>query len=163
MDTSQIRLRPEKGSDLKFVRNLFAQTRVDVTFSALPPEQKQQFIEMQFNAQREHYRTRVPNPEFLIVEYEGRRIGRLYLSRPGDELRVVDITIDGQFRGQGAGKTLLRALQAEARMSGIPVTLHAEKHGNMVEYYKTLDFEVIEEKTAHFFMKWTASSSVITS
>ena len=161
MSNSEIRLRPEESSDLPFLRALFATTRVDVTFSNLPQEQKKHFIQMQFDAQRHHYCSYYQNTEFHIIEQDGCPIGRLYLSRMPDQIRVMELTISPEHRGKGIGSRLLKAVQAQAQSLGLAVTLHAEKMGNMVEFYKPLGFEVVEEKEAHFFMKWVARSSII--
>ncbi|MEQ9406772.1 MAG: GNAT family N-acetyltransferase [Fuerstiella sp.] len=161
MNDSDIKLRPEKSSDVPFLRKLFATTRVDVTFSGLPEEQKQQFIRMQFDAQRRAYHSNYENASFHIIERHGRPIGRLYVARLPSEIRVIDITLIPAHRSKGIGSSLLRSIQAEGRTMGLPVTLHAEKMGNMAAYYRKLGFEVVEEKEAHVFMKWTGSSSVI--
>ena len=161
MSESKIELRPEKSSDVPFLRKLYATTRVDVTFSGLPEEQKQQFIRMQFDAQRHSYRSNYENAEFHIIERNGRPIGRLYVARLAQEIRVIDITISPNHRNKGIGTGLLRSVQSEGKSMGLPVTLHAEKMGNMAEYYKRLGFEIVEEKEGHFFMKWVAGSSVI--
>lgn len=156
-----IHLRPEKSSDETFLRSLFATTRVDVTFSGLPPDQKQLFLKMQFDAQRLHYRTKYKDTEFLIIEQYGRRIGRLYLCRMPDQIRVMDITLIPEHRNQGIGSGLIRSVQDEARTKGLPVTLHAEKVDQTADYYRHLGFEVAAELEMHYFMKWVAGSSVI--
>jgi GNAT superfamily N-acetyltransferase len=80
-----------------------------------------------------------------------------------DQIRVVDISLTPQYRRQGIGAGLLRSIQLEAQSLGLPVTLHAEKMGSVVDFYKQLDFEVLDETTTHFFMKWVAGASVIVS
>lgn len=161
MNDSSIELRSEKMSDAAFLRSLYATTRIDVMVSPLPEEQKQQFIDMQFNAQTQHFRTNYANTEFLIIEKNRRPIGRLYVDRGPEEIRVMDITIMPKFRKHGIGSQLLRDIQSEARTSRVAVTLHAEKLGNMAEFYRRLGFEIVEEKEAHFFMKWVAGSSIL--
>jgi N-acetylglutamate synthase-like GNAT family acetyltransferase len=157
----EVHLRPEKLSDLPFLRALFATTRVDVMFSDLPDAQKQQFLEMQFNAQRNHYRSHYENAKFLIVEQGGRAIGRLYVAYLATEIRVIDISIMPDHRNQGVGSNLLRTIQSEARATGLPVTLHAEKLGNLAAYYERFGFEILEEKELHFLMKWTTGATMI--
>ena len=158
----EVTLRPETNADVPFLRSLYATTRVDVTFSGLPEEQKKHFIDMQFNAQRTCYYNDYPNIDFSIIEVNRRPAGRLYLSRMPEEIRVMDISVLPAFRNKGIGSRLLRMVQDEARSRGLSVTLHAEKFGNMARFYERLGFEVTEEKQEHFFMKWTASSAIIT-
>lgn len=163
MTGANVVLRPEKQADLPFLRKLYATSRVDVTFSGLPEQEKQHFIRMQFDAQRKHYRTYYSDTDFLIIEEKGRPIGRLYLSQMAEEIRVMDITLMPSHRGKGIGGSLLRSVQDDAKLKGLAVTLHAEKLGNMAEYYKRFGFEVVGELDNHFFMKWTNRSSVIIS
>jgi GNAT superfamily N-acetyltransferase len=163
MSQPNVHLRPETNADIPFLRTLYATTRVDVTFSGLPEEQKRQFLEMQFNAQHHHYRTQYENTTFSIIEVNRHPAGRLYTSRMTDQIRVVDISLTPQYRRQGIGAGLLRSIQLEAQSLGLPVTLHAEKMGSVVDFYKQLDFEVLDETTTHFFMKWVAGASVIVS
>lgn len=162
MSDSDLRLRPETERDIPFLRSLFATTRVDVTFSQLPEEQKKQFLRTQFDAQRHHYCSHFNNRDFQVIELNGQPVGRLYLARMSSEIRVIDIIISPKHRKQGIGSRLLKAVQSQAKALGLDVTLHAEKMDNMVEYYLPLGFEIVEEKELHFFMKWTASSSIIT-
>ena len=161
MKVADVRLRSETNADVPFLRKLFGTTRIDVTFSSLPDQQKQQFIEMQFVAQRQHYRKTYQNAQFLIIESGEKRIGRLYLSRMESEIRIMDITLMPEARGNGIGSKLIRDVQDEARASGLAVTLHAEKMGQMSAYYERFGFEVVEEKEAHFFMKWNPKSVLI--
>ena len=123
MKEPNIKLRPEETSDLPFLLALYASTRMDVALSGLPDAQQREFIEMQFHAQRYSYHSNYVNAQFAIVEKDGRPVGRLYLSRMPAETRVIDITIAPEYRNQGIGSTLLRAVQTEAKMDGVPVTL----------------------------------------
>ena len=161
MSDHDIQLVAEKPSDEKFLRALYSTTRTDVKFSALPPEQKQQFINMQFDAQRYHYRTQFQNVDFWIVKQNGRSVGRLYLSETPEELRVIDISLVPECRRKGIGSRLLRSIQIDAGSRKLPVTLHAEKHGGTKPFYERLGFEVVEEKKTHYFMKWTKDTQVL--
>ena len=134
---------------------------MDVIFSNLPEEQKQHFINMQFDAQRYHYQTYYDNAEFQIIEQNRRSIGRLYVDRMPDQIRVMDLTLIPERRNKGIGSRLIRAVQSQAKALGLPVTLHAEKLGSEVEFYKQLGFEIVGEKEEHFFMKWVAGASII--
>lgn len=158
---SDIRVRPERDSDLPFLRSLYATTRMDVASSNLPQRQKQEFIESQFRAQWQSYHTNYVNAEFLIVEKKHKPIGKLYVSRMPKETRVIDIIIAPEHRNKGIGTGLLRAMQTEAKLAGACVTLHAEKMGNMSGYYLQLGFEIVAEKEAHYLMKWASGSSIL--
>ena len=160
MTTFDVKLRREEDSDLPFLRSLFASTRVDVTFSHLPEEQKAHFIKMQFDAQRRHYKTYYQNAEFNIIQQNRRRIGRFYVCRMPDQIRVMEVTLIPEARRKGIGSRLIRMVQEEAKGVGMPVTLHAEKLGTEVEFYQRLGFEIVEVKESHFFMKWVAGASI---
>jgi GNAT superfamily N-acetyltransferase len=66
-------------------------------------EQKREFLDMQFRAQASHYREHYPDCEFLVIELEGERAGRLYIDRMEDEIRIVDIALLPAHRGGGIG------------------------------------------------------------
>ena len=71
-----------------------------------------------------------PNCEFLIVERltgsACEPIGRLYVDRWADQIRVVDVSLVPGHRGQGHGTALLREVMSEGAEAGLPVTIHVE-------------------------------------
>ena len=80
---------------------------------------KRAFLDSQFDMQHRHYSACYANGEFLIVLYEERPAGRLYLHSTTRELCIVDILLDEAFRGRGIGSILLRWLQEVTKARGL--------------------------------------------
>lgn len=137
-------LRPETDADLPFLRALYATTRED-ELALLPwsAEQKSAFVAMQFDAQHRHYRAQFPDASFEVVELAGTPIGRLYVDRRRDEVRLVDVALLPEHRGHGLGSALLEAIVAEADAAGLPVTLHVEPRNPAARLYARLGFAVV--------------------
>lgn len=118
-------------------------------------------MRQQFQAQSTHYATHFGSADFLIILQGKSQIGRLYVDRTEEEIRVIDIAILPEFRGKGYGTTLMTNLLNEGRIADKPVRLHAEKMARVVEFYRRLGFEVINELEMHFFMECSPSRSLI--
>src|SRR6185437_9580153 len=88
------RLRPEAESDIPFLKRLFASTREEeLAIAPWSAEQKQAFLQGQFEAQRRHYRSAIENCRYDVLEQDGAPGGRLYLSRRQTCLHIVDISL----------------------------------------------------------------------
>ena len=61
-----------------------------------------------------------------MIVSDRQSVGRLYVSRWPEEIRVVDIALLPDFCNRGIGTTLLQRLQAEAQASGKPLRIHVE-------------------------------------
>jgi GNAT superfamily N-acetyltransferase len=110
-------LRGERQQDEAFLRTLYASTRADeLAYVPLDAAQVDAFLRMQFDLQRAHYRRHFPAASFLIVELDGRPIGRLYVHYTPADVRVLDIALMPDRRGQGVGtwRPSLSTLRSEA-------------------------------------------------
>ncbi len=71
-------------------------------------------------------------------------VGRLYLARLTDEIRIVDIAIMPEHRGRGIASRLLSPdVIAEAEAAGLPVRLHVEHWNRARHLYERLGFRTI--------------------
>lgn len=151
----QIELQCETTADEDFLRRLYASTRqpemAQVPWSEL---QKQQFLNQQFNLQRQHYQTQYSNISFAIVLLAGKPVGRWYVQRGATEYRVVDISLLPEFCNQGIGSHLLSHLLQEANLAGKPVTLHVDRFSRAKNLYLKLGFRNVEDKGMHILMAW---------
>src|SRR6478735_7738219 len=86
--------RPFTDSDLPFVSELYASTRrEEVAMTGWAAEAQTAFLAQQAAAQHSHYSIHFADAEWLIVEREGRAIGRLYLRETPGNLHIVDISL----------------------------------------------------------------------
>ena len=140
-----ISLRPAVELDRPLLLQVYAATRAE-ELAPVPwsDEQKAAFVAQQFHAQDVDYRARRPDADFLVIEWNGRPVGRLYramLDEPtGPELRVIDIALLPEWRGRGIGSKLLRDIFAEADAAGVPVTIHVERFNPARRLYDRLGF-----------------------
>lgn len=146
-------LRPEADEDLPFLAALYASTRIDeVAATAWTDAQKAAFLDMQFQAQRAHYRRFYPEADWLVVEHAGVAIGRLYMERWPTQHRVIDIAFLSRYCGRGFGTALLNDLIDEAAAVGKAVSIHVEKHNPARRLYHRLGFVVVEDKGVYDLM-----------
>ncbi|MGA1790009.1 MAG: GNAT family N-acetyltransferase [bacterium] len=155
-----ISLRPIIPEDKDFLYLVYASTREE----ELAPlgwnsDEKEKFLRMQFNAQHRFYQERFSNAEFQVICLDSRPIGRLYVDRRGDEIRIVDIALLPEYRNSGIGTSLLEALLAEAARKGLPVRIHVEHFNRALHLYKRLGFVISGENGVYYLLEWTPPSS----
>ena len=156
-----LRFRPVQGSDEDFLREVFASARADELAAVQwPKEQKAAFVEHQFRAQASSYRTHFPNATYEIVLADSEPVGRLYLDRRSDEIRILELTLLTQFRNQGIGTQLLRGLCAEARQKGHLVGVHITRQARSMNLARRLGFEKRLEAEHTDFMVWDPAKNL---
>jgi len=147
--------RTATDADIPFLRALYASTREDeMRLLDWVPDQKDAFLAQQFGAQHRYYHEQFPDADFLIIERDGEAIGRVYLHRRTDELRLVDIALIPAARNEGLGKALLLDLLDEATAAGLPVRIHVERFNPAMRLYLRLGFRPIEDQGVYQLMEW---------
>lgn len=135
-----LRLRPATAADREFLIALFASTR-GPELAMLPDEaSRAAFIVSQFDLQDTHYRSHCPTATFDVIECAGERVGRIYVHRRHDEIRLMEITVAPAFRRRGIARRLLAALIAEGDATGVPIGLHVEPDNHARAWYGRLGF-----------------------
>jgi len=153
--SSGFRLRPETEDDVPFLMRLYASTREEeLKLVPWSDEQKQVFLASQFRAQRHHYRTYIPNCSFEVLTLDAEPAGRLYLEPRQTQLRIVDIALTPDRRGQGVGTAIVRALQTTARAGGRGVGIMVEKFNPALRLYRRLGFTDIADRDVYLEMEW---------
>lgn len=152
---SSVSFRTAEEADKPFLCSLYASTREDELQAVDWSEsQKSTFLSMQFEAQHQYYHEQFPSTEFLVVEREDSPIGRIYLDRREDELRLVDIALIPEARNQGLGEALLRDLLDEGQAESLPVRIHVEQFNPAMHLYMRLGFKPIEDLGVYHLMEW---------
>jgi ribosomal protein S18 acetylase RimI-like enzyme len=154
-----IDLQPSEPGDRSSLLAVYESTRTE-ELAAVPwsEDEKAAFIASQFEAQDTYYRQTYPSADFLVVLADGRRIGRLYLTRIDDELRVIDIALLPDHRGRGIGSSLLASIIALAEREGLAVTLHVEPWNPAKRLYERLGFVSEGLRGIYEFMRRPAST-----
>jgi ribosomal protein S18 acetylase RimI-like enzyme len=151
---SRITLRPVSSTDREFLLQVYASTREEelrlVDWSA---DQKAAFVRMQFDAQDAYYREHYRPATFDVIHVDGAPVGRFYVARWKDEIRIMDIALLPEHRGNGVGTSLLRDLLAEADAAGKSTTIHVEKHNPALRLYERLGFAVADDRGVYVFLE----------
>ena len=154
-----IELRPVRASDEGFLLRVFSSTREPERYVAhWEDEEWSAFVRMQFDAQRRHYQTHFPDAKHRVVLRDGEPVGRIWVLRTRDEIRLLDVAILPEHRGCGIGTYLIRSLQADARAAGVPLRHSVELDNRGARrLYERLGFAAIETQGLHTLMEWDAS------
>jgi len=135
------KLRPSSLDDREFLFRLYASTRADeVSAFGWPAAQQEAFLRMQFNSQHRWYETAYSKAEHQIIEEDNEPIGRLIVLRQPDATELVDISLLPQYRGQGIGGKLIRALIEQCAASGAVLRLQVLNGNPAVRLYTRLGF-----------------------
>src|SRR5262249_54460682 len=121
-------------------------------------EQKAAFLQMQFAAQHKFYQENYTGTDFLVILQNDTPVGRLYVARWKDEVRIVDIALLPAYRRSGIGTMILRDLLSEADVVGKPVRIHVERDNPALRLYQRLGFVIIEDKGVYLFMERRAKT-----
>jgi ribosomal protein S18 acetylase RimI-like enzyme len=157
-EDGSVALRPATGDDEPFLMRVYAGTRAaELATVSWTEDEKAAFVRMQFAAQAQYYREHYPDTSFDVILLGAEAVGRLYVSRWRDELRIVDIALLPEFCNRGIGTTLLHGLQAEAAAAGKPLRIHVERFNPALRLYERLGFRQIEDKGVYLFMEWRAT------
>ena len=154
--TPPVRLRPIAAADQLFLCRVYASTRQsEMALVSWSEAEKEAFLRMQFEAQHSYYQDEFPKAAFQVIELEGRPIGRLYVDRRPDEIRLIDITLLPEFRNAGIGSQLLHDLLGEAAAADKPLRIHVERFNPALQLYQRLGFRQVEERGAYYLMEWS--------
>ena len=153
---TDITLRPVGGDDHDFLFQVYAGTREDeLALTGWDDEKKHTFLEMQFTAQQTDYSARFPDSDHSIVMVAGDPVGRMWVGRWDDEIRLLDIALLPEHRNHGTGTVLLRRLQEEARHARKPLRHSVYKmNDGALRFYERLGFTVIEDLETYVLMEW---------
>jgi len=156
-------LQPSQTTDRDFLYQVYASSRADeLAPLEWSPDQQRAFLEMQFEAQDRDYRKRYPQARFDVVVRGQDRIGRLYVDRGENEIRILDVCLLPEHRNRGLGTQLIRKLLEEGRKSGRTVGICVENYNPAHRLFQRFGFMVAEEDGPLLFMKWSPRSEIKT-
>jgi ribosomal protein S18 acetylase RimI-like enzyme len=150
-----ITLAPIGPQDEAFLYDVYASTRQEeLAVLDWDEAEKEAFLRMQFQAQHSYYADQFADAAFDLIVLGGRPVGRLYLDRRQDELRIIDIALLPEYRRQGIGTRLLKEILAEAQGTGLPVRIHVERNNPALGLYRRLGFRKVEDQGIYYLMEW---------
>lgn len=151
-----ISLRAAGPDDDAFLCRVYGSTReAELALTGWDDGQKRAFVRMQHEAQDRHYRQHYAGTSFDLILLDGEPVGRLYVGRWADEIRIVDISLLPGYRGRGIGTSLLEELLAEGAARTKRVSIHVERFNPALRLYSRLGFVVVADKGVYLLMQWS--------
>lgn len=152
--SKRLTLRAATAEDEHLLLEIYASTRAE-EMSLVPwtEEQRHAFLRMQFAAQHDHYRRKYPNASYDIIYLHDTGVGRIYVARLEDEIRIVDITLLPRHRGNGVGTQLITELMAEANTKQRPLRIYVETFNPSLKLFEKLGFTQTAQEGMHFLME----------
>ncbi len=142
-------------SDEQFLFEVYASTRAEeMALVSWTAEQKQAFLQMQSDAQRQSYALEFPEAKWYVIREADEPIGRLIVNRADDKILLVDIALLPEYRNRGIGTLLLHELMSEAQQSGLPLHLHIETFNPAFRLYERLGFVKVDEIGIYWELAW---------
>ncbi|TFI57765.1 N-acetyltransferase [Sphingomonas parva] len=152
--------RPADEADLPFLFGVYASTRLEeLAQTGWPAEMQTIFLRQQFDAQHHHYRTYYSEAEWLVVQWRGADVGRLYFEEWPSQVRIIDIALLPAARGHGLGAAILQDMLALAAGLSKAASIHVEKNNPAMRLYRRLGFATVEDKGVYDLMEWRAESA----
>jgi GNAT superfamily N-acetyltransferase len=156
-----IRIRAEEVRDDALLFAVYASTRAD-ELSATDWDEAtcQAFLQMQFAAQRQGYRSMFPDAEFSVVLVGEQPAGRIVVNRTDQETLLVDIALLPEFQGRGVGGVLVEALIEEARAAAKTLRVSVLKGNRAAVFYRRLGFVQTGESGFYDLWAWRPPADV---
>ncbi len=150
-----VTLRPARPEDEDFLCAVYGSTREDeLAMTPWDAAQREAFVRFQFAAQQNFYQTEYPHAQHQVILDGDRAVGRLYVDRRADEIRILDVTLLTAERGRGLGESLIRQLMAEAESAGKPLTIHIETFNRSRRLFERLGFKAAADHGLHILFEW---------
>ena len=152
-------LRPVEPADEPFLFMVYASTREpELAMVDWDPAQKEAFLLQQFSAQYQYYREHYVGASYQVILRDGLPVGRLYVARWPEEIRIMDIALLPEHRNAGIGSSLLRDLQADGAATGKRVSIHVEKFNPALRLYERLGFAPTTDRGVYVMLEWRPTS-----
>ncbi|MWV42040.1 GNAT family N-acetyltransferase [Paenibacillus sp. HJL G12] len=149
-----LQTKPARDEDEVFLFELFALLRSnELGLTNWDPAMRQNFLQMQWSAQKHSYAMQFPLGNESIIWHHGQPAGRIIVQKDLNELRLIDISIHPDYQNLGIGKALIQELQTEASVSQLPLRLSVLKTNPALNLYIRLGFFSIGENEMYMFME----------
>ena len=151
--------RPISDDDeLLFAGRVYASVRKDY-LAGLPwnDVQKAAFLLLQFRAQHAWYQQEYPEADWLLISRREEDIGRLYINRGEEELRIIDIALMPAHRRKGAGEAILRDLMDEAAACGSVLSAEVDKASRAMRLFRRLGFTIEADRGDCDLLRWASA------
>lgn len=149
----RVEKRPVELGDASYLLELYASTRrAEMDVVPWTEQQKTDFVQMQFTAQKTDYESRFPGALHSILYVDGRRVGRIWIDKRPDEVRLLDITIHPSEQNKGIGSAVIEDMQSKATTALRHSVYKVNQAARL--FYERHGFAVIEDFEAYVLMEW---------
>ncbi len=146
--------------DEPFLLTVYASTRSDeMAVVSWSDEQKRAFLEMQFQAQHNYYLSRYPNASYSIISLEEQPIGRLYVERQEDKIKILDITVLPEYRNKGVGTKLIAEILQTGEETEKFVQIYIESYNPSANLFSRLGFKPVAEEGINLLWQWNPGAA----
>jgi GNAT superfamily N-acetyltransferase len=152
-------LRPARAADDAFLFRLFGETQDQLAL--IRPNQAlwETLVEIQYRGRKMSYGENYPAAEDAILCLGSEAAGRLLINRESDCMRIVDVAVLAQWRGQGIGTWALRHCQQQAAETGVRIELTVNPMNRARLLYESLGFRATEEDAMRVAMTWSPAAA----
>ena len=153
---SSVSLRRSCAEDELFMKELyFAWRRPEFALLGLPEPQLRDLLQMQYRGQITSYSAAFPASGYEIILVDGERVGRIWIAREAQEIRIVDVLVDARRRSQGIGTVLVQRLQEEARQAGLPIRARVDRaNPGSLQFHQRNGFGIVGEGELDLLLEW---------
>jgi ribosomal protein S18 acetylase RimI-like enzyme len=162
MTVNTVNLRSFSASDTPFAQSVYASTRVEeMKLVDWTDDQKDAFLQMQYEAQTKHYAIHYPQAEYKIIQLGDQPVGRLIVENRTDHYLIIDIALLPEYRNRGIGQTLIEDLKKQAVQLKLPLVLRVEFFNPAIRLYQRLGFVKSREIQIYHEMVWKPDPSMV--
>lgn len=141
------------AEDVPALRALYVRhRRPEFVPLGLPEAQLLPLLEGQFRLQMQQYAQGFEHVRTYVLREDADIAGRLMLGEANGDMRILDILVAPERRGQGIGGAIIAALQQQA---GRSILLHVAKDNPARRLYERLGFRVTENEGLSLAMAWS--------
>jgi GNAT superfamily N-acetyltransferase len=160
-ESGDVALRAVRREDEDFLLQVYAASRADeMALVDWDEAQKDAFLRSQFEAQSAQYRERFPDGEYSVILYKERPVGRFWIGRTPEQIRLLDIAILPEFQNKGVGAVLLKSLVDESEAACVPLRHMVFKMNiDALRFYARFGFKPIEDVGAYIHMERVPASA----
>lgn len=151
----QLKKSPIAHQDESFLFELYSTTRLDeLALVSWNEEQKSSFLHNQYQAQHHHYFLKYPDASFQIIKLGNKPIGRIYTAELETEIRILDLTILPELRGQKFGTQLIKEVLSDAEEKKKAVQIYLETYNSAQTLFRKLNFQPVADDGLYVLWRW---------
>nr|WP_315217033.1 GNAT family N-acetyltransferase [uncultured Duganella sp.] len=152
-------LRPATDADQPLLAALYRATRDDLTRLGDGPA-IDSLIAMQQRVHAEGQRRQYPCARQWLLHRDGRCVAQLVLDWRPHRLHLIDIAVLPEARGQGVARALLRWVQQQAQIAGVPLDLQVRRDNHPARHlYLDLGFRAGAGDELFEPMRWDPAAT----